>query len=210
MQRLGQFVDRRVPITRQREIWRAARTIDDRALEEDLFRMVVAIPARIETEAKRLEKSFWMSPFFRFDEAGLGWCATHVFPAPDDLAGGHPEQQVAEALAVAGLQAAGSGRPRVVVLMVGDKERDASLFGIEATTRFLRALNVPLVVWATQPAAAERWGGETVIKTPKDLSIESEKVMRILRRQRIVWLEGLLMPNAVVVNPADPTVAIAR
>ena len=44
-------------------------------------------------------------------------------------------------MAIAGLHAAGSGRPRAVVLAVGDKEPDASLFGIEATKQFLRAIN---------------------------------------------------------------------
>jgi hypothetical protein len=210
LQRLGQFKDRRVPITRRREISRSAWLVDDHGLEEELFRTVVSIPAQIETEARSLEKSFWMSPFFRLEAAGLDWCATHIFPLPDELAGGHSKQQVADAVTVAGLQAAGSGRPRVVVLVVGDEKQDASLFGIEAAKRFLRALNVPLVVWTSEPATAERWGGGTLIRTPKQLTLASENVMHQLRSQRIVWLDGLLMPNGVVVKSGDRNVGIAR
>jgi hypothetical protein len=129
---------------------------------------------------------------------------------PDELAGWHSKQQVADAVTVAGLQAAGSGRPRVVVLVVGDEKQDASLFGIEAAKRFLRALNVPLVVWTSEPATAERWGGGTLIRTPKQLTLASENVMHQLRSQRIVWLDGLLMPNGVVVKSGDRNVGIAR
>lgn len=206
---MSQFRDRRVPHTRRSEIWRGSLVRTNQDFEEDLFRTVVPIPAQSKSDVKSLEKSFWISPFYRFEEAGLDWCASHVFPLPDELTGGHKEQQVADAVAIAGLQAAGSGRPRVVVLVVGDKSPDASLFGIEPTKEFLRALNVPLVVWITDPSAAGRWGNETLIKSPKQFTQASSDVIDLLKQQRIVWLEGMLLPGDVTLRSKQNGIRIA-
>jgi len=209
LSRMGQFQDGRVSLTRRKEIWRDSFVGDGRGLEEYLFRTVVPIPIQSKSNVKSLEKSFWVSPFYRIEGAGLGWCASHVFPRPDELTGGHKDQQVADAVAIAGLQAAGSGRPRVVVLVIGDKSPDASLFGIEPTQRFLRALNVPLVVWVTDPSAAERWGNGTLIKTPKQFSRASSEVIDLLKHQRVVWLEGMFLPGDVTLNPDQSGIRIA-
>ena len=205
---MGQFKDRRVSHTRRREIWMGSLVGDNRGLEECLFRTVVPIPIQSKSNVTSLQKSFWVSHFYRLEEAGLDWCASHIFPRPDELTGGHKDQQVADAVAIAGLQAAGSGRPRVVVLVVGDKSPDASLFGIEPTKRFLRALNVPLVVWATDPSAAERWGNGTSITTPKQFSRASRDVMDMLQYQWIVWLEGLLLPRDVTLKSTKSGIRI--
>jgi hypothetical protein len=125
------------------------------------------------------------------------------------LAGGHKNQQVAEGVAIAALQAAGSGRPRVVILVVGDKSPDASLFGIEPTKKFLRALNVPFVVWITAPSVAGRWGDETLIKSPKQFAQASSDVVDLLEQQRIVWLEGLLLPGDVTLRSRQNGIRIA-
>jgi hypothetical protein len=207
--RMGQFRDGRISVTRQREIWADSLVGDGRGLEEILFRTVVPIPIQSQSTQKSLQKAFWVSPFFRVEGAGLDWCASHVFPRPDDLTGGRKDQQVADAVAMAGLQAAGSGRPRVVVLVVGDQSADASLFGIESTKRFLRALNVPLVVWMTHPSAAGRWGNETLIKSPKQFIQASNAVIDILKQQRIVWLEGMFLPGDVTLDPKQNGIRIA-
>ena len=209
LSRMGQFKDGRISLTRQREIWRASRVREDRGLEEVLFRTVVPIPVQSQADKKRLEKSFWVSPFVRVEGGGLDWCASHVFPRPEDLPPSRKDQQVADAVAIAGLQAAGSGRPRVVVLVLGDESPDASQFGIEPTKRFLRALNVPLVVWMTHPSAAGRWGNEVLIKSPKQFTRASSDVVDLLKRQRIVWLEGLLLPGDVVLESKEGGIRIA-
>lgn len=200
LQEMGWFRDRRLSRSRRLEIWKGSRSIKGRGAEEALFRSVVPIPSQLEAHEASLEKSFWISPLFRIEEAGLGWCASHIFPRPSNLAGGAKNQQVAEALAIAGLKAAGSGRPRVVVLVVGDKKHDASLFGIEATKQFLRALNVPLVIWSTEPAAAQRWGGGTPVDSPKRISRAAKGVVEALDQQWIVWIEGLHVPGNITLD----------
>jgi len=209
LSRMGQFKDGRISVTRRREIWGNSFVGDGRGLEEVLFRTVVPIPVQSQSTEKSLQKSFWVSPFFRVEGAGLDWCASHVFPRPDELAGGHKDQQIADAVAVAGLQAAGSGRPRVVVLVIGDKSPDASLFGIESTKRFLQALNVPLVVWVTHPSVAERWGSGTLIKSPNQFSRASRDVIEMLEQQRVIWLEGLFLPGDVTLKPERSGIRIA-
>lgn len=209
LSRMGQFKDGRISVTRRREIWGNSLVGDGRGLEEVLFRTVVPIPVQLQSTEKSLQKSFWVSPFFRVEGAGLDWCASHVFPRPDELAGGHKDQQIADAVAVAGLQAAGSGRPRVVVLVIGNKSPDTSLFGIESTKRFLQALNVPLVVWVTHPSVAERWGSGTLIKSPKQFSRASRDAIEMLGQQRVIWLEGLFLPGDVTLKPEQSGIRIA-
>ena len=128
LRRLGEFRDRRISHSRRSEIWRGSLVSDDLEVDEAEFRTVEPIPTMFEASGKSLARTFWVSPPYRIEAAGLDWCATHAFPRPRDLSGGHDDQQVAEAVAIAGLHAAGSGRPRAVVLAVGDKEfREKSL-----------------------------------------------------------------------------------
>jgi hypothetical protein len=86
---------------------------------------------------------------------GLGWQLTHlVLPPPPDR-----PQQIADAVATAGMLAAGGARPRVVLLILGPGADDASLHRPGEVRRFLARLRVPLEVWrlarhlAARPAA---------------------------------------------------------
>ncbi len=209
LRRLGEFRDQRVSHTRRSEIWNGAMVGGGRDLEQTMFRIAEPIPTIFEASGKSLARTFWVSPPFRIEPAGLDWCATHVFPRPRDLTGGHQDQQVADGVAIAGLQAAGSGRPRAVVVVVGDKEPDTSLFGIEATKQFLRAINVPLVVWSTKPAAAERWQATAKVTNPKQLKSAAGAVMALVESQWIAWVEGLHMPNDITVSEVRKDIRIA-
>jgi hypothetical protein len=209
LRRLGEFRDRRVQPTRRSEIWNEALAGGGRDLEQAMFRIAEPIPTMLEASGKSLARTFWVSPPFRIEDAGLDWCATHVFPRPRDLTGGHQDQQVTDAVAIAGLHAAGSGRPRTVVVVVGDKDADTSLFGTEATKQFLRAINVPLVVWSTNPSAAQRWQGAVEVRNPKQLSSAADAVMATVESQWIVWVEGLHMPSDITVSEVRKDIRIA-
>jgi hypothetical protein len=93
--------------------------------------------------------------------------------------------------------------------VVGDKKHDASLFGVEATKRFLHALNVPLVIWSTDPAAAQRWGGGTPVNSPKKISRAANHVIDSLDRQWIVWLEELHLPGKIALETERSGVRVA-
>ncbi len=77
---------------------------------------------------------------------GLPWLATHVTSNQASATG----QRLAEAVAVAGVRAAGDGRPRTVVLLLSDNPADAGIYGAPEVRDYLRALHVPLAVWSVE------------------------------------------------------------
>jgi hypothetical protein len=205
----GEFRRRQMSRTRYLEIRNDARFNGTRGSEESLFRTVVPIPIQVERVDDKLEQSFWASPLYRMEKVGLAWCVTQGFARPRNLAGNSKNQQITEALAIAGLQAAGSGRPRVVVLVVGDKESDASRFRVEGTRRFLDSLNVPLVIWTTDSTAAARWEGGVPIEKPKQLRRASQQITELVESQWIVWLEGLHLPGNITTASQNSGIRIA-
>ena len=68
-------------------------------------------------------------------------------------------QRLADAAAVAGLQALAANRPRAVLVVLGEQPKDASRYDAETVRRYLESVRVPLVVWSLKgpksPAAAE-------------------------------------------------------
>jgi hypothetical protein len=112
--------------------------------------------------------------------------------------------RIADAVAVAGLQAAvGNGR-RAVILLLSDGEEDASRYDAAIVRRYLAAIRVPLHVWSLYGPKApgvERWGGAEDISTIQKLYRAFEKVESDLGSQRIAWVEGRHMPQTVAITP---------
>ena len=206
---LSRFSDRRYSNARLSDLYRSTRITNARELKQGLCQFVFPIPVQRKADTGKLEKSFWVSPQFRIEESGLHWVTTHINLRPAETAGGHEWQQIADAVVIAALQAAASGRPRVVVAAVGEETPDASTYGVGSVRNFLRALNVPLVVWATSPAAAKRWGSESIIKNPKQFTTAAHDTERMLEKQWIVWLEGLHLPSDVTLHSPQEGIRIA-
>jgi hypothetical protein len=96
-----------------------------------------------------------------------------------------------------------SGRRRAVVLILGEEPADASRLSPRAVRGYLEDLGVPLSVWAVGPVpaeVAEAWGG--VVQLPKKRALRRavKKLSESLERQRIVWLDGLYLPQEVEVS----------
>jgi hypothetical protein len=106
--------------------------------------------------------------------------------------------RMADAVAVAGIQALGGKRPRAVVLIVGENLSDASRLEPKQVREYLAAAGVRFYVWslgASEPA--ERWGDVRDISTPHGYSAAFEELLRDLESQRIVWLRGDYLPQDV-------------
>jgi hypothetical protein len=122
-------------------------------------------------------------------------------------------QALAEAVAVAGLDAALGNRPRAVVLAYAGGE-DQSRWNPDATRRFLTDLHVPLRVWAL--AATRRgetdsvWGPATNAGSEPLMDGALVALREQLARQRIVWLEGAHLPQRIELNEAARGVRLAR
>ncbi len=133
------------------------------------------------------------------DDGGLYWLLTDV-AAPSVDSG---RQRLADAVAVAGLLAAGRNRRRAVVLILGSDTDDTSLFAPSAVRGFLGRLRVPLIVWSpgadTENAGAppESWGPVVDVSSLKKLEGAVADLDRALGRQWIVWLDGVERPQDV-------------
>lgn len=113
----------------------------------------------------------------------------------DAEAGGR--QQLADAVAVAGVHAAGRGAPRAVVLLVSGAVQDYSTFGPVEVRSFLEALRVPLYVWSTAGEDAGWWGPAVDVSRPEGVARAVKRLKRDLGRQWIVWIKGTPMINHV-------------
>jgi hypothetical protein len=116
-------------------------------------------------------------------------------------------RRFSDAVAIAGLQAAGSYSRRAVILALGTFQRDESVRRPDAVRRYLERLRVPLYVWSfagggrAVPAAA--WGragdpeGFLDVSLNEDFHRAVEKVRRDLESQSIVWVEGRHLPQRI-------------
>lgn len=101
------------------------------------------------------------------------------------------EIRFADAVAVAGIHAAGSGRRRAVVLVLGAEGPDASRHDPRSVRRYLEAIGVPLFVWSLRgrrPDMEEQWGEITDVSTLDKLDRATVSLDRALSEQRIAWL----------------------
>lgn len=110
--------------------------------------------------------------------------------------GAPPALRFADAAAVAGLRASASKRPRAVVVIIGERQTDASRLDPSQVRAYLRALRVPLYVW-TLGANDGGWGDTRDISSPHGYTAAYEEVKRDLDSQRIVWLRGAFLPQEI-------------
>jgi len=142
---------------------------------------------------------FDMSRGFTAKDGGVAFLLSRVdFP-------GSPERRIADAVAVAGLQALTGNRRRAVVLLLDGSAADASRYDAAAVRRYLESIRVPLLVWSLEGAkspAAEAWGQVEDVSSLRKLYQAVERLQGLLEEQRIVWVEGRHLPRAVALSPA--------
>jgi len=147
--------------------------------------------------------------FPRFRGAGL----LAILASVDVHRDGQPCPRTADAAAVAGLAAAEHSHPRAVVLVLTGN-RDASLRTARDIRAFLSDLGVPLVVWATGPAAPDAavdWGESRSVRTRAAFREAVNSLEASLDEQRIVWVEGTHLPQSIFASPkAAAALALVR
>lgn len=126
-------------------------------------------------------------------DGGLCWLLTRVRPRHAAADG----RRLADAVAAAGMMAAGGARPRAVLLVLGPEPSDASALPPEAVRGYLEALRVPLVVWHVGGADATAWGAEESVDSVASMERAVKSLRRLLERQRILWVEGVHLPQAI-------------
>ena len=179
------------------------------ALEaEDRLRFIWPMPRSLASSPG--SQLFDRSRDFSGSEGGVAWLLTRVE---------HPEQRppavnLADAAAVAGLEATASGSRRAVVLVLGDEQQDRSRYSPASIRRYLEAIRVPFFVWslrslATQPLARQ-WGAVEDVSSAERLGNAVERLKAELASQRIVWLEGRYLPQEITVSDKASGLELAR
>jgi hypothetical protein len=94
-----------------------------------------------------------------------------------------------------------------VVLVLGGHEQDASRYSPEVVRRYLAAVHVPLFVWSLYGAGnsaarawMESWGKVEDISTLPRLEAAVSRLKAELDSQRIVWLDGRHLPQAIALG----------
>lgn len=125
-------------------------------------------------------------------------------------------QRIADAVAAAGLTAAGSQGTRAVLLILGGAPQDGSQWSPEGVRRFLAALHVPLIVWTpvrpsaiTDPGRLAAWGGGVDVSSPPQLLTAVDALVAELDRQRVLWVPGTVLPHRLALTPTLPGAELA-
>jgi len=133
------------------------------------------------------------------DAAGIQWVLANVSaPTAESL-------RFADAVAVAGLQAAASRRPRAVVLITGSRHRDDSRLTPPQARQYLASIGVPLFVWCITDFEPAGWEEPRHIDTSERFRDAANDLLEEIRRQRIVWIAGDRMLDEVSVSGAGVT-----
>ncbi|HEX6864161.1 MAG TPA: hypothetical protein VF414_15135 [Thermoanaerobaculia bacterium] len=176
--------------------------------KEDEIRFVFPVPRTYTASGQRAELFDWSRPFTLRD-GGMHWLLTRL-EASRAPAG---SQRLADAVAVAGIQALSGSRPRAVVLVLGDAPEDASLTDPARVRQYLDSIRVPLFVWsverpAEKPAAASPalapWGKVEDVSTLTRFRAAVARLRDELASQRIVWVEGTHLPQSIALDAGVP------
>ncbi len=168
------------------------------------------VPRPVKTGGNEVRKIFAVSFPMDLDVDEFRALIFHwAMPAAD-----RKEGALANAVATAGMVAATLNRRRAVVVFVCDPSPDASTVSVEAARAYLEALDVPLFVWTPDRRVADRdlpgWGPAEDASTDLQLQGAISRLKTALEAQRIVWVEGLHLPQTIRLTPGPKPVFIAR
>lgn len=114
-------------------------------------------------------------------------------------------RRIADAVAVAGLEAVRDSRRRAVLLILSGREKDESRFSAAEARHLLASIHVPLFVWTFhEPAPGSQlaaWGEAVNASYGKRVEIGVEAIRKELRSQRIALIDGMLLPQSIRVVP---------
>jgi hypothetical protein len=188
--------------------WGSARPMELKSLatlrKHQRARLVWPNPARRAHSGFQFDL-FPRSEDFSARDGGLLWFLTRT-----EVAFVESEQRLSDAVAVAGLSAAGRDRRRAVVLVVGNAPEDRSRLSPETARHYLESLRVPLHVWCAYGSGETPWGRCTDVSSPSKLDAAASRLSKQLEQQRIVWLEGSYLPAAVGLGRRAAGVALLR
>jgi hypothetical protein len=204
-----EIVDKLVP-PRQRAYLLSSFQTEMRLGPDDRVRFL-SLASSAYRQSKVPAELFDMSRELSPADGGVFWYLTSlalVEPASRDSG-----RRITDAVAVAGLQAAVDNHRRAVVLLLDGEAADDSRYAPAIVRRYLESIRVPLFVWSLYGAkspAAKAWGGAEDVSSIPGLSRAVARLKVELDSQRIVWLEGRYLPQAIDLTPAARGAELAR
>ncbi len=172
---------------------------------------------------------FGLSEALDDSRGGSAWQLSYVsLPHDPDR-----PQRLADAAAAAGMMATSTSRPRCVLLLLGPGSVDDSVLDPGEVWRYFERLRVPLEVWyldtgeGAPPAdlregesreawrrrqleeARRRWGAVQVVEGSHQWLRFHARLRDDLARQRILWIEGRHLPQAVELAGAPDWLRLA-
>jgi hypothetical protein len=166
-------------------------------------------PKAATSAAKTPTELFENSHDFSSKDGGLHWLLTRVYhPAKGDS-----HLRFADAVAVAGLQAFQSYNRRAVLLVIGAKYNDSSLYDPTTVRGYLQRINVPLYVWSLQDPSKRGkggWANVEDISTAAKMRPAFDLLKEDLDSQWIVWFSGDYRPADITVASGVSDVEIVR
>jgi len=185
--------------------------------EGDGVRFMSATPTRVASGSLPYDL-FPISTPFTSDDGELPYLLTHI-----NLGSAETGQRVADAVATAGVQAAAGNRRRLVLLILGHRWKDESQLSIAEAKRYLESLDVPLVVWTTGAAQSRtvsddripitmktEWGKARNVATITRLLENATRLLDVLSKQRIVWVEGNHLPSQIRLTKGAQGIELSR
>ncbi len=146
---------------------------------------------------------FEVSPAFNTQKQSLPELVQRVVRDP---IAGNKRRRIADAVAVAGLEAMKENRRRAILLVLSGHEQDQGRLDPATVRRFLAAIHVPLFVWSLDSPApgstAAAWGHAEDVTEARNLVAAVEEIRQELASQRIVMLDGRLLPQSIALSPA--------
>jgi hypothetical protein len=144
---------------------------------------------------------FGVSKEFDGGEGGFYMRISRILPQNEK---GPP--QLADAVAIAGLDALAANHRRAVLLILSDAVGDRSRYDAAAIRRYLAAIRVPLYIWSLRPppypAAVAAWGEVEDTSSLAQMRKAYEHLTGDLASQRIVWLDGRHLPQSIALTSA--------
>lgn len=169
--------------------------------EEDSVRFL-SLASNSFKSSKIPAELFDMSHELKAAAGGLFWLLANSRSPKETHA---PALRIADAVAVAGLQATADNRRRAVVLVLGGTVADSSHYSPETVRRYLESVHVPVFIWylyGAQTPGAQSWSGGEDISTLDRLEQAVTRLRTALDSQRIVWLDGRHLPQSIALTPA--------
>jgi hypothetical protein len=166
-------------------------------------------PKAAASAAKTPTELFENSHDFSPKDGGLHWLLTRVYhPAK-----GESRLRFADAVAVAGLQAFQSYNRRAVLLVIGAKYNDSSLYHPTTVRGYLQRINVPLYVWSLQDPSKRGTGGWANVEDASSaakMRPAFDRLKEDLDSQWIVWFSGDYRPADIALSPDAGGIEIVR